>query len=109
MGTHMTPLPLGSPMELTDGLVGVAGRTDARKLAGDCGVEVNGEDLSEYVGLHETGGGGGGGGGGKSCAGEDTLLPPALPLRNGGGGGGKDGELGDSTLPDLARPGAGGW
>lgn len=102
----MIPLPLGSPMELTDGLVGVAGRTDARKLAGDWGTEVKGDDLSESVGLHETGGGGGGGGGGKSCAGEDTLL---LLLRNGGGGGGKEGELGDSTLPALARPGGGGW
>lgn len=47
VGTHTTPLPLGRPMELMGGVEGVLGRTDTRKLAGDCGVEVKGEDLSE--------------------------------------------------------------
>lgn len=99
MGTHTVPLPLGSPSAfIGGGGGGVAGSTDTRNPAGDWGVDVKGEELSERVGLDVTGGGGGGGG--KSCGkpeGEDRVLE----LRKGGGGGGKEGELGDSTLLPL--------
>lgn len=60
------PLPLGSPRALTGGVVGVAGSTETKNPAGDWGMEVKGEELSERVGLVLMGGGGGGGGGGKS-------------------------------------------
>lgn len=104
LDTHTVPLPLGSPNAFTGGGGGVAGSTDTRNPAGDCGVDVKGEEVSERVGLDVTGGGGGGGGGGKSCgkpAGEDRVLE----LRKGGGGGGKEGELGDSTLLPLDSDG----
>lgn len=103
MGTHTVPLPLGSPNAFTNG-GGETGSTDTRNPAGDGGVDVKGEELSERVGLDVTGGGGGGGGGGKSCAGpegEERLLE----LRNGGGGGGNEGELGDSMLLPLDSSG----
>lgn len=102
-GKATVPLPLGSPNAFT-GRGDVAGSTDTRNPAGDWGVDVNGEEVSERVGLDVTGGGGGGGGGGKSCgkpAGEDKVLE----LRKGGGGGGKEGELGDSTLLPLDSSG----
>lgn len=100
------PLPLGRPMALTVGLLGVevvVGNTQDKKLeAGDGGMDENGEDISEWVGDIETGGGGRGGGGGRSLLdGEGRLLV----LRNGGGGGGKVGELGDSMLPALLKRG----
>lgn len=104
LDTHTVPLPLGSPNAFTGGGGGVAGSTDTRNPAGDCGVDVKGEEVSERVGLDVTGGGGGGGGGGKSCgkpAGEDRVLE----LRKGGGGGGKEGELGDSMLLPLDSDG----
>lgn len=105
-------MPLGSPRALTvglEGVEGVEGRTEDRKLeAGDCGLEVKGEEQSEWAGEkagpEETGGGGGGGGGGKSWAGpegEERLLG----LRKGGGGGGKEGELGESRLLALLKGG----
>lgn len=100
-GSAIVPLPLGNPNALTGGGGGEDGRTDTRNPAGDVGVSVKGEELSERAGLEVTGGGGGGGGGGKSCCkpeGEERLLE----LRNGGGGGGKEGEPGDSTLLALA-------
>lgn len=82
---------------MKDGLVGVAGRTEARKPAGDWGWEVKGEELLEWARekgrAEEMGGGGGGGGGGKSLAGPDK--DEMLLLRKGGGGGGKEGEEGD--------------
>lgn len=102
--THTVPLPLGSPNAFTGGGVGGAGSTDTRNPAGDWGVDVKGEEVSERVGLDVTGGGGGGGGGGKFCgkpAGEDRVLE----LRKGGGGGGKEGEMGDSTLLPLDSDG----
>lgn len=103
MGTHIVPLPLGSPSAfIGGGGGGLAGSTDTRYPAGDWGVDVKGEELSERVGLDMTGGGGGGGG--KSCGkpeGEDRVLE----LRKGGGGGGKEGELGDSTLLPLDSSG----
>lgn len=95
--THIVPFPLGRPRALKDGLVGVAGRTEARKPAGDWGWEVKGEELLEWARekgrAEEMGGGGGGGGGGKSLAGPDK--DEMLLLRKGGGGGGKEGEEGD--------------
>lgn len=104
MGTHTVPLPLGSPSAFTGGGGGETGSTETKNPAGDGGVDVKGEELSERVGLDVTGGGGGGGGGGKSFAepeGEERLLE----LRNGGGGGGNEGELGDSTLLPLDSSG----
>lgn len=90
---------------MTVGLLGedgVEGNTEVRKLeAGDGGTEENGEDASEKTG--DTGRGGGGGGG-KSWAGPDG-EGRLVELKKGGGGGGKDGEVGDSTLPALARGG----
>lgn len=104
MGTYTVPFPLGSPSALTGGAEGVAGSTDTKYPAGDWGLDVKGEELSEQVGLVVTGGGGGGGGGGKSCGGPQGEVT-VLELRKGGGGGGKEGETGDSTLPPLGN----GW
>lgn len=98
------PFPLGSPSALTGGAGGVAGSTDTKYPAGEWGLGVKGEELSERVGLVVTGGGGGGGGGGKSCGGPQGEVT-VLELRKGGGGGGKEGEPGDSTLPPLGN----GW
>lgn len=103
-GKATVPLPLGSPNAFIGGGGGVVGSTDAKNPAGECGVDVKGEEVSERVGLDVTGGGGGGGGKGNSCgkpAGDDRLLE----LRKGGGGGGNEGELGDSTLLDLDSSG----
>lgn len=94
------PFPLGSPSALTGGAGGVAGSTDTRNPAGDCGLDVKGDELSERVGLVVMGGGGGGGGGGKSCGGPQGEVT-MLELRKGGGGGGNEGEPGDSMLPPL--------
>lgn len=98
------PFPLGSPSALTGGAEGVAGSTDTKNPAGDWGLDVKGDELSERVGLGVTGGGGGGGGGGKSCGGSQGEVT-VLELRKGGGGGGNEGEPGDSMLPPLGN----GW
>lgn len=103
VGTYTVPFPLGSPSALTGRAGGVAGSTDTKNPAGDWGLGVKGDELSERVGLVMAGGGGGGGG--KSQGGGPQGEVTVLELRKGGGGGGNEGEPGDSTLPPLGN----GW